>query len=734
MVKRLIFFFILVLFLVSSVSAERVLVSQSAKKRISKETITDFKISTESFVNKAEKDLQIKVEPLWIINGFAADLTETQIQFLEENYAVQIEEDEVVHLLKEDTNKAIYLSTSEKIVSDPIPQWNIRMVRAPKCWEMGYKGQGIVVGNIDTGVYPWHEVFGDRFTGVWYDAVNHRTDPYDDHGHGTHTMGILCGTLGFGVAPEATFIALKAFDAYGAGYSSDILECYQVIVDLYGTANFPDVINNSWGCVNQVETCYWDALELLRELGCINVFAIGNTGPGRQSTNSPGNYPQVIAAGAVTSDTLICNFSSRGPAPCVDPWNIPELWPDPEWYLYKPDLSAPGFEVWSALPDNNFRSWSGTSMACPHVAGAAAILLSQCDTLSFYTVWKKLTDAAIPQGEKPNHNYGWGFLDIYAALDDTTGPEQDLEIKSIVDVPNDSGKQVEITWYASKRDPGKVIDYSIYRKIDARGSGIKDWPPGEWEFIETVPAWGESSYVAIAPTIEDSLMTYFFIRAGTDSTIVYYDSEVDSGFSCIGPPEQDLEIKSITDVPNDYGKQVKIVWYASKWDIGRVINYSIYRKIDARGSGIKDWPPGEWEFIETVPAWGESSYVAIAPTIEDSLMTYFFIRAGTRDTVVYYDSEVDSGFSVCNRIKIAFSVYNRTGIESQEEKLKFAAYPNPFNAEVKFTLEKGLIEIFDISGRKVDTVTKSVWNASRFASGIYFARYRNQVIRLLLIK
>jgi len=730
MIKRLIFFFILALFLVPSASAKRVLVSQSVEKRISKEAITDFKISTESFINKIEKDLQIKVEPLWIINGFAADLTETEIQFLTENYTVQIEEDEAVYLLEGDENKVIYLPVSKEILSDPIPQWNIRMVRAPECWEIGYKGQGIVVGNIDTGVDPLHEVFGERFTGIWYDAVNHRPNPYDDHGHGTHTMGILCGALGYGVAPKATFIALKAFDEFGSGYASDILECYQVITDLHGTANFPDVINNSWGCTNQVANNYWDALELLRELGCINVFAIGNSGPGRQSTNSPGNHPHVIAAGAVTSDTLICNFSSRGPAPCVTPWNIPELWPNPEWYLYKPDLSAPGHEVWSALPDNGYQSWSGTSMACPHLAGAVAILLSQCDTLSFHTIWKRLADTAIPQGEKPNYNYGWGFLDIYATLDDTIGPgpEWDLEIKSITDVPNDSGKQVEITWYASKRDPDKVIDYSIYRRIDAKGGGTKDWPPGEWEFIETVPAWGESIYVAIAPTVKDLLMTYFFIRAGTGSTTVYYDSEVDSGFSCAEPSRQGFEIKSITDVPDDCGKQVKIVWYASEWDIGRVIDYSIYRRIDAKGGGTKDWPPGEWEFKETVPAWGESIYVAIAPTVKDLLMTYFFIRAGTRDSTVYYDSEVDSGFSVCNSVGIEFEE------KEIEKNAEFTAYPNPFNAEVKFTVKNGLIEIFDIKGRKVETVTNSVWNASKFASGIYFARYRNQVIRLLLIK
>jgi bacillopeptidase F len=92
------------------------------------------------------------------------------------------------------------------------------MVSAPLCWNDGYDGSGIVVGNIDTGVDHDHPCFGTRWvSGGWYDGVNGQPDPYDDHGHGTHTMGTICGGDGngpfaddVGIAPGAQFIAAKA--------------------------------------------------------------------------------------------------------------------------------------------------------------------------------------------------------------------------------------------------------------------------------------------------------------------------------------------------------------------------------------------------------------------------------------------------------------------------------------------------------------------------------------------
>jgi bacillopeptidase F len=97
------------------------------------------------------------------------------------------------------------------------PEWNITMVSAPQCWNDGFDGTGIIVGNIDTGVDANHPAFGSRWvSGGWHDPINNQPNPYDDHGHGTHTMGTICGGDGngsftddIGVAPGANFMMAK---------------------------------------------------------------------------------------------------------------------------------------------------------------------------------------------------------------------------------------------------------------------------------------------------------------------------------------------------------------------------------------------------------------------------------------------------------------------------------------------------------------------------------------------
>jgi hypothetical protein len=124
------------------------------------------------------------------------------------------------------------------------------------------------------------------------------------------------------------------------------------------------------------------------------------------------------------------------------------------------------------------------------------------------------------------------------------------------------------------------------------------------------------------------------------------------------------DIITITDVGNDQGRQARIRWFRSIYDgylpDYTITSYSIYRRIDqyfsgngkAGHSGL-DWPPGEWEFIITVPAFEEDTYAAICPTLADSTSegiywSTFFIRAGTSNPGTYFDSEPDSGYSIDN--------------------------------------------------------------------------------------
>ncbi len=306
------------------------------------------------------------------------------------------------------------------------PIWNIARVNAPAAWTRGYTGSGVVVGNIDTGCEVTHPALGGRWrsTDGWFDAVNGQAVPYDNHyaSHGTHTMGTICGGDGpgpyvddIGVAPGCTFISAKAFGSDGSGAGEDIMAA----LDWMAGTGRPDVLSNSWGTSSSTDTTYLPHIRNLRALGVVVVFSIGNDGPGRGSARAPGNFPYCISVGAVDSADAVADFSSRGPAPSLPGWNDCLSWSRPDWDLVCPTVAAPGVGIVSAMRGDSLGRSMGTSMACPHVAGCAALLLDADPTLTHDDVFWKLTESAeeLHGLGYPNNDYGWGMLDCNAALD-----------------------------------------------------------------------------------------------------------------------------------------------------------------------------------------------------------------------------------------------------------------------------------------------------------------------------
>ena len=145
----------------------------------------------------------------WIFDGLMFTSTEDIIE------AVAARED-IDYVIDNFDSYITPLNKGEEI-EPRTPEWNISIISADLCWNDGYTGAGIVVGNIDTGVEESHPAFGGRWVpGGWFDGINGQPNPYDDHGHGTHTMGTICGGDGngpfaddIGVAPGANFIAAK---------------------------------------------------------------------------------------------------------------------------------------------------------------------------------------------------------------------------------------------------------------------------------------------------------------------------------------------------------------------------------------------------------------------------------------------------------------------------------------------------------------------------------------------
>jgi subtilisin family serine protease len=398
------------------------------------------------------------LNPYWIFNGFYVKAKKEVIEALSKREDVEyIIEDGKVWLLK-----AI---PGEEIEPDAI-EWNILRVRADSCWMAGFTGEGAIIGHLDTGVDVSHPALSGKWISpYWYDAVNGQPNPYDDNGHGTHTMGTILGGDGLGpfdrdigVAPGAKFVTTKCFDAGGSGYWSWIHNAAQKILEWKGQGVNIIAVSNSWGGP-QTSTEFWQDALNWRNAGIIPVFAIGNSGPSPSTTSAPGNFPIVIGVGATDANDNIASFSSRGPAPNQAPWNDPQYWPRPDWNLIKPNISAPGAGVTSSIPGSGYASWDGTSMATPHVAGAIAIFFQKNQQIDFSMVYNILLDYArqVPQGAPyPNNNYGWGILNVYQSLLNLPGSNAPYVIVSKTTFTDQNNNGI---W-----DPGETINLTVQVK------------------------------------------------------------------------------------------------------------------------------------------------------------------------------------------------------------------------------------------------------------------------------
>lgn len=316
--------------------------------------------------------------------------------------------------------------------------WGVAHIGAERVWaDWGVQGDGIVVANIDTGVMFSHTALIESYRGWspgglthdynWFDPAEEEptTEPTDDTGHGTHTMGTIAGrvtlnTPAIGVAPGARWIAARGCaSAFCSDY--DLIASAQWLLaptNLQGQNPRPDlrphIINNSWGKLGD-DPWYVGYVEAWNAAGIFSAFANGNAGAtfGCASSGAPASYASALGIGATNANDLIADFSSRGPT--LDG-------------RLKPDLSAPGVNIPSAWPDGSIRLTSGTSMATPHVAGAVALLWSANPTLigDLPATQSLITTTATPltstecgdaPGAVPNNVYGWGRLDVRAAVE-----------------------------------------------------------------------------------------------------------------------------------------------------------------------------------------------------------------------------------------------------------------------------------------------------------------------------
>jgi subtilisin family serine protease len=247
---------------------------------------------------------------------------------------------------------------------------NVSLIRADRVWtDLGTKGKGVVVAIIDTGIDYRHPALGGCFGAGCrvlggYDFVNDDEDPLDDHFHGTHVAGIVGGNSDdlIGVAPEVSFLGYKVLNSKGSGSESDVIAAIERAIDPNGDGDLrdhADVVNLSLGGSGNADDAASTAIDNATAAGTLFAVAAGNAGQ-PHSVDSPGTARLAVTVGATDLGDHIASFSSRGPSPKL--------------ISIKPDVLAPGIGIRSSMPNGQYGSLSGTSMATPHVAGVAALI------------------------------------------------------------------------------------------------------------------------------------------------------------------------------------------------------------------------------------------------------------------------------------------------------------------------------------------------------------------------
>jgi subtilisin family serine protease len=387
--------------------------------------------------------------------------------------------------------KKLWLDAKVKALLDK----STKQVHADQAWAAGYDGKGTKVAVLDTGVDTEHPDLRGRVAESKNFTDSDSTG--DVQGHGTHTTSTVGGTGAAsdgkkkGVAPGTTLLNGKVLNDQGSGATSWIIAGMQWAVDQKA-----DVVSMSLGNPSELD-CSDPMSQATEELArsakdTLFVIAAGNSGPSNNTVSSPGCVPEVLTVGAVDRDDSTASFSSRSPVQRT--------------HTLKPEIAAPGVAISAASAGGRgvyaYRSMSGTSMATPHVAGAAAIVKQRHPDWDAQQIKAALVSSAASDIPGDVRETGGGRLDVKAAIDQTVlGADavqggtvawpQSAADRTTVDVP-----------YTNTTDKPVQLKLAVDRVTGNDGSTVRGPVAALGDRTVTVPAGGT---VKVPLTVDPSV-------------------------------------------------------------------------------------------------------------------------------------------------------------------------------------------------------------------------------------
>lgn len=328
-------------------------------------------------------------------------------------YVINTTQDSNIDSFEQELNATVETDIPIKMFADSV-EWGVARIGADKVWISG-SGNGVKIAIVDTGIQLNHPDLVNNIV-QGYDFVNNDTDANDDNGHGTHVAGLAGASFNeagvVGVSYSAKLMPVKVLNAQGYGYLSDVAKGVY-----YAADNGAKVINLSLGSSTD-SLVLKDAVNYAASKGVLVVAAAGNNGGAPCSF--PAAYTSAICVVATDSKNLLASFSNIGG-----------------------ELAAPGVYNYSTYLGSTYRYLSGTSMATPHVSGAAALLFSICQTCTSSQIRTLMRETAVDLGEVGQDIlFGYGLVDLTSAVSKLqTQPIQETPTQPTISEPQQNTEQ-----------------------------------------------------------------------------------------------------------------------------------------------------------------------------------------------------------------------------------------------------------------------------------------------------